>query len=106
MAEKGNHTWTKIILNKYLLVGLFFAIWMIFFDQNSYFMHQDLDKDIGELQKDKSYFEKQIKIESTRLHELQHNPEENIRLAREKYLMKKDSEDIFLIVPKKDSLRP
>ncbi len=104
MAKFRLNKWTKIILNKYLLVGLFFVIWMLFFDQNSYLLHKNLDNEVNELNHDKAYFQNQIKVESLRLYQLQHNPEEIRRLAREKYLMKKDSEDIYIIVEQKDSL--
>ncbi len=104
MGKFKNHKWTKIVLNKYLIVGLAFAVWMIFFDKDSYLMHKNLNKDIYELNKDKNYYENQINIESLRLYNLNHNPNEIIKIAREKYLMKKDSEDIYLIVEQKDTL--
>lgn len=98
MKEKTEKKWYRFFWNKYVLVGTFFLIWMIFFDQNSYLMHRDLDHDISELEKDKAYFENVIVEESILLHELKTNPAETERIAREKYYMKKDSEDIFLII--------
>lgn len=93
----GESKWAKFFLNKYLIVGLFFVIWMTFFDQNSYYLHKEIDEDIIKLNEEKAYYEKEIQIEKHQLEELNNNPEQYEKLAREKYLMKKENEDIFVI---------
>lgn len=93
-------TWYTFFLNKYLLVGLFFVIWMTFFDQNSYLLHRELNQEIDNLKKDIQYYEENLEKESTEINYLKQHPEAYEKLAREKYLMKKKDETIFLIEPK------
>lgn len=102
--ESSQQKWYHYILNKYVVVGLAFIIWMIFFDQNSYLLHKELDEDIINLKEERAYFEKEIQQEQESLDMLNQDPEEYERIAREKYLMKKENEDIF-VIEKKDSLK-
>lgn len=99
MTEKNkqNIKWYHYLWNKYIIIGIFFIIWMLFFDQNSYILHKELNKDIKILNEDKVYFEKILKSEMEELEDLKNNPEKIEKLAREKYLMKRDNEDIFVI---------
>ena len=96
--------WYNYILNKYFIVGLAFVVWMGFFDQNSYLLHKELDDEISSLKEERSYFGGEIQKEQESLDRLNDDPEEFERLAREKYLMKKENEDIF-VIEKKDSLK-
>lgn len=98
--ESGKKNWYKYILNKYVIVGVAFAVWMIFFDQNSYLLHRDLDEDIVELNEERSFLKSEIETEDSELKRLKKNPEEFEKLAREKYLMKRENEDIFIIETK------
>ncbi|MGI9527488.1 MAG: FtsB family cell division protein [Weeksellaceae bacterium] len=103
MIRFGNNKWIKYFLNKYTIVGLLFVVWMTFFDQNSYYLHKEIDDDIIRLKEEKAYFENEISIESAQLEELKKNPFQYEKLAREKYLMKRENEDIF-VIEKKDSV--
>ena len=89
-------SWFKFISNKYIWVLLFFSTWMIFLDNYSYFDHHILDKQIEELQDNKKYYQDEIKKDQLNIKQLK-NPEQIEKYAREKYYMKKDSEDIYLI---------
>jgi len=75
---------------------LFFISWMLFLDNYSYFDHRVLDKEIEELENNKAYYEEQIRKDSQNIKQL-NNPEQTEKYAREKYYMKKDSEDIYII---------
>jgi cell division protein DivIC len=88
----------KRLRNKYLITTLVFGLWLIFFDQfNLVDRYQSLHA-MRQLQRDKAYFEKKIKEDTQRLKELKTNRENLEKFAREQYLMKKDNEDIFVIV--------
>jgi cell division protein DivIC len=90
----------KRLRNKYLITTLGFGLWLIFFDQfNLVDRYQSLHA-MRQLQRDKAYFEMKIKEDSQRLKELKTNRENLEKFAREQYLMKKDNEDIFVIVDK------
>ena len=102
--ETTKMKWYNYFLNKYVIVGIAFVVWMVFFDQNSYLLHKELDDEIGELKEDRDYFQAETKKEQEKLNRLNQNPEEYEKLAREKYLMKKENEDIF-VIEKKDSLK-
>ena len=55
-------------------------------------------REIHQLKKDSKYYREKIIADSVRLVELHSSPEMLEKYAREQYLMKKDNEDIFVIV--------
>jgi len=91
----------KILLKKlsspFVLIGLLFVLWMLFFDSNSYLNHKRLSNTIDQLEKDQRHYKEEIRKDSIALNELS-NPEGLEKYAREKYHMKKENEEIFLIV--------
>jgi len=88
---------TSILFNKYLLATLFFIVWMLFFDQRDIFYVLDQKQKLKELEKKKSYYETEIAQTRKQLTDLQNNQSALEKFARERYLMKKDGEDIFII---------
>ena len=88
--------WFKFLSNKYVWVLLFFSTWMIFLDNYSYFDHRVLDNQIDELEDNKKYYQEEIKKDLENIKKLK-NPQQIEKYAREKYYMKKDSEDIYII---------
>jgi len=91
----------KLLLLKlkspFILIGLLFVLWMLFFDSNSYLNHNRLSNDIDQLQKDQQHYKEEIIKDSIALEELS-SPEGLEKYAREKYHMKKENEEIFLII--------
>ena len=91
-----NHipSWLK---NKYFIaVGVFAAI-MLFFDKNDVFTQSARNTQLKELQESKQYYIDRIASERKELEQLKSNPRTVERYAREKYLMKRDNEDLFII---------
>lgn len=86
----------KFIGNKYFIVLLFFIIWMLFFDENSYLNHRELNKEIDKLEDANEYYENQIQKDSKIINNL-NNPDSLEKYAREEYKMKKEKEEIFII---------
>ena len=87
-----------IAKNKYLLTLTVFAVWMIFFDtQDLITTHFKLRKELNALQKSRSYYLDQIDATKKELDQLKSDPATLEKYAREKYLMKKDNEDLFII---------
>ena len=87
-----------IFRNYYFLTGVFFLMWMTFLDSNNLMARFALTSKLNSLEREKTYYEEKIK-------EVQQDRDElfgsNITLekfAREKYLMKKENEDVFIIV--------
>ena len=91
-----NSYWFKILSNKYVWVSLAFLVWMVFLDNYSYFEHRFLDKQIDELEDNATYYQGEIKKDEENIKQLK-NPLQIEKYAREKYYMKKDSEDIYII---------
>lgn len=89
--------WYKIVSNKFLLTTLGFIVWMLFLDVNSFLIHSELDQEIIELEESIEYYRKEIKIDQEQLQELNSDPEKLEKFARERYWMKKQGEEIFLI---------
>lgn len=88
--------WFKFLSNKYVWVLLFFSTWMIFLDNYSYFEHRILDNQINELEDNAAYYQQEIRKDQKSIKQLK-NPGQIEKYAREKYYMKKDSEDIYII---------
>ena len=98
-----NKPWFKFLSNKYVWVLLFFTTWMVFLDNYSYFDHRFLDNQITELEDNATYYQDEIKKDEQQIKQLK-NPEQIEKYAREKYFMKKDSEDIYIIEFEGDSI--
>jgi cell division protein DivIC len=87
-----------ILRNKYLLTGAGFLVWMFFFDERDFittFFRQR--QELKALEKSEKYYNNQIVTTKTELERLKSNPALVEKYAREKYLMKRDNEDLFLI---------
>ena len=97
------HPLLKFLSNKYVLVLLFFIVWMLFLDNYSYLDHRFLDKEIDELETNKEYYQNEIDRDKKSIKTLK-NPHQIEKYAREKYYMKKDSEDIYIIEYEADTL--
>ena len=69
---------------------------MFFFDANNYFFHKELSDDIKALQESKEFYNKEIKKDRIFINKMKDSSEME-RFAREKYYLKKENEDIFII---------
>ncbi len=76
---------------------MFFG-WISFFDQNNMVDRIQNMGQLHQLEKDKIYYINKIKEDSSKLYELKTDSKNLEKFAREQYLMKKDNEDIFIIV--------
>lgn len=73
---------------------------MIFIDSNSVIIHLRLTKKLWDLENQKEYYqEKKQQIKAER-EELMSNAELLEKFARERYLMKKPTEDLYVVVEK------
>ena len=89
---------TLIAKNKYLLSLTVFTVWMIFFDtQDIITTHFTLRKEVNQLEESRRYYLGQIEETKKELDQLKSDPETLEKYAREKYRMKKDNEDLFII---------
>ena len=89
-----------IFRNFYSIGILFFITWMVFFDSNDWISRYRLGAKLRELESEKEYYLEKIEEVKKDQAELMGNSELLEKYAREKYLMKKESEDIFVIEEK------
>lgn len=88
----------KITKNFYFLSGVFFFVWLLFFDSNDLINQFKLTSQLNDLENDKAYYqEKIIEVEKER-QKLLNDTDLLEKYAREKYLMKKPNEDIYVVV--------
>lgn len=98
---KKSVSWIRIFFNKYLIVSVLFVVWMMFFDQNSFLIHKELDKELRELKVDKKLYEEKLKNEEDLIFMMKNNPDAIEKVAREKHYLKKENEDVFIIEEKR-----
>lgn len=78
-----------------------FAVWMVFFDKNDLFSQYQYHSQLSKLKHERDFYQKETAKVHQELDELTTNKEMLEKFAREKYLMKKDNEDVFVIVKDK-----
>lgn len=98
MKEKFSRIFNILWKFKYIVVTVFFVVWMLFFDKQNYFYRSKLDREAEALVKDTLFYDSEIQEATKRLEELNGDKAALEKLGREKYLMKKDDEDVFVIV--------
>lgn len=85
----------KILTNTYVIILSGFVVWMLFFDENTY-LNRKLGKEIEELETSIKFYEEKNEDNKNIIQKLQDSLQLE-RYAREKYLMKKKNEDIYII---------
>jgi cell division protein FtsB len=86
-----------IILNKYLITLIVFGIIITFFDNHNLIQRRETQHKIKELEQEYEYYKTEIKNNKEQIHKLRNDKEYLERFAREKYHMKSDDEEIFVI---------
>ena len=87
----------SIVWNKYLIAIVAFLIWMAFFDANRVSTHINLSKELAKVTTEKEFYISEIRKDKKRSEDLL--SDDNLeRFARENYLMKRDNEDLYLII--------
>ncbi|MEL1243272.1 septum formation initiator family protein [Flavobacterium sp. DGU11] len=98
-----NYPFLKFLGSRYILVIIFVSVWMLFLDNYSYFEKRVLDKKIEELEDNKQYYLNEKRKDSAAIKQL-NNPDQTEKYAREKYYMKRENEDIYIIEYEGDTL--
>ena len=84
--------------NKYSITIIIFLVWLAFFDQNNLWMQAQNKYELYELQQEREYYLEEIDHTKEDLKELTSDLNNLERFAREKYLMKRDNEEVFVFV--------
>ncbi len=88
--------------NKYAITILVFGVWMLFFDNNNFIAQIRLNRTLHELEMEKEYYLSEIEKDRHATYELITDTLTLEKFGREQYLMKRDNEDIYLIVDEED----
>jgi cell division protein FtsB len=86
--------------NKYLLASGFFLAWMLFFDHNDVFTQMTRSRELSGLKSSKAYYQEQIAQTRAAVERIRINPLALEKIAREKFLMRRDGEDVFVVAPR------
>lgn len=97
----------QLIKNKYFLASLAFVVWMLFFDRNDMASQLEYRSKVQKLEEEKDFYTKEIDKAEKDLQELTTNPERLEKFARERYYMRRDNEDVYVVVDphEKDSTK-
>jgi len=88
----------KYARNFYFLTGLFFLVWMLFIDSNDVISQYKLGSAVRELETRKEYYIKNINRLTDDYEQRTKSQQYLEKFAREEYYMKKENEDIYVIV--------
>ena len=87
-----------VLKNKYIITLSAFVVWMVFFDDRdivtTHFRHRN---ELKRLEEGKAYYQQEIDKTRQELRDLQSDPNVLEKYARERYRMKRDNEDIFIV---------
>ncbi len=90
----------RFFRNKFLLTLAIFVVWIFLFDSNNLLDRIKDIRNLNQLKSDREYYLEKTTQDSLRLKELKTDNANLEKFAREQYLMKRDNEDIFVVVKK------
>ncbi len=88
--------------NKFFVVTVAFVVWMTFFDKNDLLSQYQYQEQVSKLEQERDFYKTETDKVSKDLEELTSNPQQLEKFAREKYLMRKDNEDVYVVVKEKE----
>jgi cell division protein DivIC len=91
------------VANRYFIVTLGFMVWMLFFDQRDFFQQRERAAELKKLEEAKKYYQKEIERTQKQLDNLQNNKAAIEKYARERYLLRREGEEVYLF---EDTLHP
>ncbi|MFD2721169.1 septum formation initiator family protein [Hymenobacter monticola] len=93
----------RVLRSFYFLTGMGFLVWMLVFDANDLGKQFDIYRKWQDLRNEKQYYLDNIEVVKKDRAELMSSPALLEKFAREKYLMKRPGEDVFVLVPQNDN---
>ena len=88
----------SVFKNKYVIASLLFLVWMLFFDPKDFSLITGRIEKLNDLQKSEKHLVKKIGETRQELSLLKTSAQTIEKYAREKYMMKKDNEDLFIVI--------
>ena len=87
----------KVLRNKYIASVIVFVVWISFFDRNDLWTQWDRKQELQKLETSQAFYEKEIATTRKDFIDLNNNPAILEKFAREKFYLKKQNEEIFII---------
>lgn len=88
--------------NRYGLTALALLAWLAFFDRNDLWTTWKNHRRLARMEEQKAWYQAEIDRTKEQLQELSSDSRLLEKFARERYLMKRDNEEIFVLVPEQD----
>jgi cell division protein DivIC len=88
----------RLFRNRYVILLTLYALWMLVFDGNNLVYRYQVSQEIQDLEEQQAYYQKAIEKARRERQDLFGNLRNLERFGREKYLMKKHEEDLYIIV--------
>jgi cell division protein DivIC len=95
-----------ILRNKYIIALSAFIVLMLFIDHNDIFVQMDRQRQLKSLIASKQFYQQQIDQTKKNLADLENNSAALEKYAREKFFLKRDNEDLFVVVPQTKQKNP
>lgn len=101
--SKIHSAWLFVCRHKYIITALLIALIVGVIDQDSYLNRHPRQVHIDMLRQEIAACKQQYDEADRKIQELKTNPEAVAKIARERYLMKRADEDIYVIASEKDA---
>ncbi len=88
----------SVIKNKYIIATVVFAVWMLFFDRHDVTTQYGYYSELKSLEAERDFYIEEMERINQTVNDIHNSPEAVQRIARERYQMKKDNEDVFVII--------
>lgn len=92
------HPSVNLLLNKYVISLIVFAVWISFCDRNDLFTQWERKQELNKLEASTAYYQNEIEDTKKYLTDLNNNPATLEKIAREKFYLKRPNEHVFLVV--------
>ena len=84
------------VANRYFIAILAFIVWMLFFDQRDFFQQRERAAELKKVEDAKKYYQKEIEYTQKQLNNIQNNKAAIEKYARERYLLRREGEELYL----------
>lgn len=88
----------NLLKNKFFISGLAFIVWMLFFDRNDLASQYEYRTQVQKLEQEKEFYTAEIEKAETELKSLTTNIQSLEKFARERYFMKRENEDVYVVM--------
>jgi len=84
------------VANRYFIVSIGFLVWMLFFEQRDFFQQRERAAELKKVEDAKKYYQKEIESTQKQLNNIQNNKAAIEKYARERYLLRREGEELYL----------